>query len=522
MTEQSHPSEPQEANACSTLMPGCVPSEGPLSSVIAGSVPTNNGTTSNDKSPDCKPPSRKRTSSKTSGPVSTSSAKGLEPYWNDYCAETSSRLWLPTATGLPGLDSTSLDFWSKRTVENSWFSIQIWEAPNPNSPPIFSPYSTIFPVECTECDHIAAKKIRLYPTAEQKTIFKKWFGVSRYVYNKTVELLNGPKESRPTHWMAAAKLILADLPEWCGEVPYQVKKIAVEDAYKAFANGCRKWKKGGEPFSLRFRSRKNPKQSCFIPSSALKGDGIYPRISGNMEQAEEWPEGARDSRLVFEHGRWHCLVPQKIAYQPADNQGRVVAIDPGIRTFATLYANDGAAKIGESDYFAIIRRCFALDDLISRTGKATSRKKRRLKKAADKLRFRIKNMVDELHFKLIRLLLNSFDLVLLPTFETSQMVQKAARKIRAKSVRSMLTWKHFQFKQRLKSAAARIGKAVLDVCEAYTSKTASWTGEMKRIGGAKTIKSGGLVVDRDLNGARGIYLRVLVDTPGLRNQACSC
>ncbi|MBM3203301.1 transposase, partial [Candidatus Woesearchaeota archaeon] len=34
--------------------------------------------------------------------------------------------------------------------------------------------------------------------------------------------------------------------------------------------------------------------------------------------------------------------------------------------------------------------------------------------------------------------------------------------------------------------------------------------------------SGGLVVDRDLNGARGIYLRVLVDTPGLRNQACSC
>jgi putative transposase len=322
--------------------------------------------------------------------------------------------------------------------------------------------------------------------------------------------------------MAAAKRILADLPEWCGAVPYQVKKIAVEDAYKAFVNGCRKWKKSGESFSLRFRSRKNPKQSCFIPSSALRESGIYPKISGTLERAEDWPEAARDSRLVFEHGRWHCLVPQKTAYQPADNQGRVVAIDPGIRTFATLYSNDGAAKIGESDYFAIIRRCFALDDLISRMSKATSRKKRRLKKAADKLRFRIKNRVDELHFKLIRLLLNSFDMILLPTFETRQMVQKAARKIRAKSVRSMLTWKHFQFKQRLKSAAARIGKTVLDVCEAYTSKTASWTGEIKQIGGAKIIKSGGLVVDRDLNGARGIVLRVLVDTPGLRNQACSC
>lgn len=322
--------------------------------------------------------------------------------------------------------------------------------------------------------------------------------------------------------MAAAKLILADLPEWAAAVPYQVKKIAVEDAYKAFSNGCKKWRDTGEPFRLRFRSRKNPKQSCFIPSSALGKNGVYPRIAGNLERAEEWPEDSRDSRLVCEYGRWHCLVPHRIAFNPTENQGRVVAIDPGIRTFATLYANDGAAKVGEADYFAIIRRCLALDDLISRMAKATSRKRRRLKKAANKLRCRIKNMVDELHFKLVRMLLNTFDVILLPTFETSQMVQKAIRKIRAKSVRSMLTWRHFQFKQRLKAAAVRIGKKVIDVCEAYTSKTASWNGEMKQIGGAKIIKSAGVVMDRDLNGARGIYLRALVDTPGLRNQACSC
>jgi putative transposase len=47
-------------------------------------------------------------------------------------------------------------------------------------------------------------------------------------------------------------------------VPYQVKKIAVKDAYQAFSNGCKKAKKTGEPFKLRFRSRRNPKQSCFI------------------------------------------------------------------------------------------------------------------------------------------------------------------------------------------------------------------------------------------------------------------
>ena len=49
--------------------------------------------------------------------------------------------------------------------------------------------------------------------------------------------------------------------------------------------------------------------------------------------------------------------------------------------------------------------------------------------------------------------------------------------------------------------------------EAYTSKTVSWTGEVKQIGYAKCIPSGSgknkVVVDRDYNGARNIMLRAL-------------
>lgn len=93
------------------------------------------------------------------------------------------------------------------------------------------------------------------------------------------------------------------------------------------------------------------------------------------------------------------------------------------------------------------------------------------------------------------------------------MVSKAGRKLRAKSVRSMLTLAHFKFKQRIKSSAASSGKIVIDVNEAYTSKTASWTGEIKKVGGAKFIRSDGIKVDRDINGARGILLRALVDKP---------
>ncbi|NEO22000.1 zinc ribbon domain-containing protein, partial [Moorena sp. SIO4A5] len=84
----------------------------------------------------------------------------------------------------------------------------------------------------------------------------------------------------------------------------------------------------------------------------------------------------------------------------------------------------------------------------------------------------------------------------------------------------MLTFAHYRFKEFLKHKAQETGKTVVDVCEAYTSKTVSWTGELVNIGGSRIIKSlvDGRRMDRDINGARGIFLRALVDTPWLRNQ----
>src|SRR5262245_21374457 len=129
------------------------------------------------------------------------------------------------------------------------------------------------------------------------------------------------------------------------------------------------------------------------------------------------------------------------------------------------------------------------------------------------MRARIRDLVDELHWKTCRFLVQNFDVILLPTFETQNIVLKCSRKIGKKSVRSLLTFSHYRFKRRLKDKASEYGKVVLDVDEAYTSKTASWTGEIKQIGGARFIVSGGLRVERAINGARGIFLRALSDRP---------
>uniref|UniRef100_A0A1D9G3I4 Uncharacterized protein n=1 Tax=Moorena producens (strain JHB) TaxID=1454205 RepID=A0A1D9G3I4_MOOP1 len=55
--------------------------------------------------------------------------------------------------------------------------------------------------------------------------------MSRYVFNKTVKILqNGEVKA---NWKAIKTGILNDLPEWCKEVPYQIKSIAIKDACTA-------------------------------------------------------------------------------------------------------------------------------------------------------------------------------------------------------------------------------------------------------------------------------------------------
>jgi putative transposase len=324
-------------------------------------------------------------------------------------------------------------------------------------------------------------------------------------------------EGRRPGWMAISREILPGLPEFCKDSPYQVKKIAIRDACRSYSNEKKKAKKTGRRFSQKFKSRKDPRQSCYIPKSSVTDFGVYPRIAGKLRYSEQLPDNAQDSRLVRYNGRYYLTVPREKEITRAENQGRVVAIDPGVRSFITFYSETNLGQLGTHDIGRIQRLCEHLDDLMSRMSHAGSRKKRRMQRAANRMRWKIRDLVDELHHKAARFLVDNFDIILLPTFETQKMAVKNARKLRKKSVRQMLTWAHYRFKEFLKNKAFEMGKAVMDVCEAYTSKTNSWTGElMPNLGGREWIAVDGFRINRDINGARGILLRALVDSPALK------
>ena len=368
-----------------------------------------------------------------------------------------------------------------------------------------------------------SRKIRIYLTADQKARVDVWLAGSRWWYNEAVSLY---RAGFVVSEYDMRRIVRTVSPKRFDDVPSKILSGAIADAHKANQAVWRKrkqLKKKGikRKVVLHFRSRKKPIQSLYLCNVAWNKDltTFYPRSLGDVRLSERVGEVVKDGRLVSHHGRYYVTVPYSSPRRVTETQGRVVALDPGIRSFLTFYSENDCGKIGEGDFGRIQRLCVHLDGLIARMTKATGYRKVRLKRACRRLRWRVRDLIDELHKQVARWLVDTYDVILLPTFETSEMVVRGKRYLRRQSVRSMLTFAHYRFKQFLKHKAFEAGKLVLDVNEAYTSKTVSWTGEVVRnLGGAKVIRSGrdGQAMDRDLNGARGIFLRALVDTPKLQ------
>ena len=470
---------------------------------------------------------------------STTAERDLLPYWNEFTKAISSRLWLPTETGSPGSAPNSSSKCSSKTVANSWFSTSEISAPQRNSPRIYSPslLSSLQGQTDSEGTGRKSRKIRICPDRDQRAKLKLWFDAARFTYNRTIELLTADGAPNAS-WLKIKKQILTKLPDWTKPTPYEVKSNAVRDACLA-VSAVKKFNKQlkidrakgirlQEDYAhAHFRSRRDDSQTIFIHASALSHRGVYHTLLGELKRREPIPHAHGDAKLTLRHHQYHLSVPFKemgphisgsnLSPQAPD-QVRVVALDPGVRNFIAWFSEDACGKLGEQDFGRIQRLCQHQDNLLSRATQAPSRKRRNMRRAAERMTVKIQNLVNELHHKTARYLVDNFDVILLPALKTSDMVTRGQRRIRSKTVRNLLNYAHHRFRKFLQHKAAENGRTLLMVNEAYTSKTVSWTGEIiHNLGGRKTVRSSdGRRMDRDINGARGIFLRALGDTPFLR------
>ena len=362
-------------------------------------------------------------------------------------------------------------------------------------------------------------------------------GTARWTYNRVVDAIRNKRcKANKTELRARVlnRRCLLETPlEWVLETPYDVRDEAMADVLKAIkANVAAKRTK----FHLKFRSRKDNQQSIVVLKKHWKHQtGIYSSVFGadKLRSPEKLPDTLDfDSRLVKTRlGHWYLCLPLQLQMvdlgekQAKDDVDGVIALDPGVRTFMTGYDPSGKVwEWGKEDIGRIYRLCHAIDKLQSKWSQKNVRhdQRYRLKRAAMRLRLKVRNLIDDMHKNLAKWLCEKYKVVLLPAFETSGMIRKGQRKINSKTVRGMVTWSHYRFRQRLiHKVRAYEGRNLIVCDEAFTSKTCGQCGKLhQKLGGNKTFScpSCKIVVDRDVNGARNILLRYLT----LKNHSFVC
>jgi len=476
----------------------------------------------------------------------TGKEKGLLPFWTESSKEISKKLWLPTKTGSVDSDSNSYNISFNNIESNSWFSIKQAQMNVKSSLTTSSQLSQFFPQDITDIENtlMRSRKILLFPSPEQKQIFKQWIGTTRYLYNRAIDLLEKLyKERRHFDKSYIRKQLVTNIPkgcEWMLQTPQGLREGAIVDAVNAFFANLKKAKITGTSFTMKYRSKKDKSQSGVLVVDSLKpGFRLYPKILNDhsvlkIRNSEKrhitWRTKIVKGKSVgqiLDHslrlqttrdGNWYLCVPTEINVAIPDNQGnpRLIDLDPGVRTFQTGYSPDGKViKFGDNDINKIRNYCLKTDKLISIISKLSGKKRYRHNNALKKRYQKIKNWIKDCHRKIVKYLLDNYDIIMIPVFGVQQMCKKDQRRIHSKTVRNMLCWSHFQFRMMLQEKVKEYPKKqILVVTEEYTSKTCSCCGFLKvNLGGNKVFKCDRckVIMERDINGARNILIKYLTE-----------
>jgi putative transposase len=385
---------------------------------------------------------------------------------------------------------------------------------------------------------LRTRKVRWYPTQDQKKVLLQWYGASRFVYNACVEANKNAEGDNGLKGLRAHIESLIETHPWLADIPFDIRDNAVHDFIKARSAVAAKRRllKAKQPDDLlkswefKYRSRYDPQQSLSVRGRDWnRSRGIYTTLfSPTVCKASETLPDTMEAEFRVQRSRlghyYICYAQVQTLADPRDApqaQHSVVALDPGVRTFQTCYDADGVVtEWGVGDMQAIFKLSLTADKLQAQVVqyKQASQKKRRLRKAWWRVLERIRNKINEVQKKMARWLCTSYRTILLPKFETSRMVRKRDRKLRSKTVRQMCTWAHFRFRELLIAKAELFPWCKVIICdEAYTSKTCGRCGALhQQLQGNKTFKCPqpgcGYVADRDISAARNILLRYLTRT----------
>ncbi len=476
--------------------------------------------------------------------LSTLNEKDCSPFWNPQCSVIQSTLWLPQKTGSQGRDSSLLNGSLNYQVDGSrsWMTrITPLNRSIQRSLSVSLPRSVIATTESDPLKGvkvIASKKIRFYP--ENEAAYFDALALYRRSYNLAVERFkNDDYKDENGKFLNMRPAIKAQVEQEQRESGRAYNSLvsdngtlAAATTFKAVCSNNKKLKGAKSGFSeISFKSRKGSKHSFSI-DRLPKALNPCVKALGKIYLTESVPSEAigKSCIITCDKGRWFLQVQQHIELD-TEIQGEVkcVGVDQGVRTFATCFSEDDALIVGDNfakeKLFPLMKR---VDTLIGQKQKILNTQKGikfqdmpqwardrliHFNNEINRLKCKKDDLILDLHNRLAYELITHYDVIFLPSFETKGMVRRKDKKIRTirrNTCRQMLDLNHYGFKLRLKWYAKKYGKHIVDCNESYTSKTRSWNGSIdEKLGSSKIIKGDGFTVDRDINGARNIFIKNL-------------
>jgi putative transposase len=181
--------------------------------------------------------------------------------------------------------------------------------------------------------------------------------------------------------------------------------------------------------------------------------------------------------------RYYMLIPL-VTKKKENKSKKSIAFGPGVTTFQTGFPSDGNfVEYRKGDIkmlFVLGKEMHKLQSRIDKHYKASYLNKKdtikykngrkKWRKKMDKVTLRIKNLRRDMHWKISRDVVQEYKHIIISRFQASYMVKRMSRKINSETVRKMLQWSHFEFRQRLKHKAEEFGSVVHEVEEHYSNK----------------------------------------------------
>ncbi len=230
----------------------------------------------------------------------------------------------------------------EETKSNSWCEIRytqsgkLGEHQKINYPSLVKPQKTLSVTDSKKKPQASScRKVKLFPTKEQKEQFHRAFNAARWTYNQVVEAIRKEKLTKQQLRMKFVYAAAIEDKPWLKSTAQSIRDGALLDVFAGIKSSIALHKNTGKSFKIHFKSRKKASDSIVINGREWKDSILFPRLwsKHRLRSSEPIPPKLDyDCRLQKTHlNEFYLCMPciKSIVNEKQVRKRSCIALDPG-------------------------------------------------------------------------------------------------------------------------------------------------------------------------------------------------